>query len=256
MSAEFLELFQENSDEILEESLPLVDTKGLSYSALLDICSNYHIKAITHLLLNYDIHKFKISLFKSGRTFLAGLKHIDHSKIATSKASPLFDAIACDDISGAVGISRQLGKTWNKYIEYKEDYLYVMFIMSKFGLVKESFEFEEFFDEYNTLLEGASDLRLDVLSAIYTHDQELFDHAILEYLNDYKSKIVLLTDNESISLELAATDGHICVAGILLLKLAEKEKINLDMEYPLIPFSSRKSVQINFDSLNWKNPSE
>jgi hypothetical protein len=235
MSSEFMEAYRDEMKESLEAAIDDLDSPSATFSALCDASEAYRVVAIYDLLLDANAAGFHANLCKSSQLFRSGLDRIDATSVIVSRAKALFDAIACGDRALATNLARLLPSVWHTGREYEEDFLYVRFIVDHFLLSSSREHDEATVARMEAVLEGATDVRLDLCRAFLDRDQEAFGSAFTEFLDDYAQQSTHLVQRGRLMDELACSLPHVCVEGLALLRFAEDCSFEVEQEYPLIP---------------------
>jgi hypothetical protein len=251
MSSEFLWVHRDNAEEILDEAMPLMLGKKLSYDQLVAICENYRIKGIAQLLLDVEPARLHRALHDSAQAFLFGLAGVPADQIIVSAAAPLFDAVACLALPLARQIAAALPLKWQSDVEYEEDFLQVSFLCRHFLLDQPV--------EAGRDLERLAELAPDepmvrVCQALVARDGEAFATAFADFLAAYQKRQQTYLDAERLAPEAAATLPFFCTEGLALLRFAESLGLPLESEYPTIPAIARGDWSASFDARAWQRP--
>jgi hypothetical protein len=252
MSSDLLPTYIDNSDLRLALLLPDVLTPGISLDDMLDYCRLYRIKGIAALFLGDPPDTLLSELSKSGRAFLHFLRTTPDTEKATSQALPFFDAVAATDAGCAREIAQASRPTWNAELEYEEDFLYVWFLMRHFFLDGSHAESAALLERWNIVLDGSSDVRLDVCAAFLENDASAFHAALSALLGREDAANRARAAKDGLPPELAATEASLSVEGLALLRLADAKGFQTGSDYVLVPSAGRERAQIDFEPDAWR----
>lgn len=253
MTSEYLPVFVQNALEENEELLPTIRGGKLRQQDILSFCQNFRIAGTGGLLLGAKPESFRWNLHQSGRAYVHFLKGTAPEATLTSKALPFFDAIAAGDFEGAEEIARHSRRTWAQGEEYEEDFLFVDFCMQHFFLGTPPQACERLLARYETALQGTEDFRLDVCKALLVADSQAFREALGRFLTARSDNFDVLERNESAAPELLATERHLSIEGLALVRLAERKGMETDEDYANIPSIARLGGTLNFKADSWKS---
>lgn len=252
MSSKFLQVFVSNARFDNTELLKAI-AGGPTPAQVLDFCQNYRIWGIGLFLLYGETEKLHLCLYKSGRAWLSFLENAREEQLVTSRSAPFFDALAALDVEGAHEIARRSRHSWCQGMEYKEDFLYMHFLMSHFFLGASREQGLELLREYEEALQGSEDLRLDLCRAFLDGSSESFDASLSQYLTAQRQRHDRLLQREKISREWWATAGQVSVEGLGLLTLAEQTGFSLRREYPGVPSLARARSKPSHPADSWRD---
>jgi len=219
---------------------------------ILALCHDYRLRGICRLFLDGVPEQFHRDLQRSGRAFLHFLRSANDAQKITSKADPFFDALACNDLGGAAEIARLSRHSWNAEEEYEDDFLYVLFLMKLFFLDAKDDELDLLLKRYVEVLEGGTDIRLDVCKALGEKNEEEFNGALHGLLTERDDKVRERVFKETILEEEAVTVGRLSVEGLALLKLAEIRGLRTAEDYPMAPAIARRGFPGDVDAEGWR----
>lgn len=251
MSTHYLPIFQSNALSELDELIPMVINKQADFQTIFNCCKQYRLYGIASLFLSCDVPKFIMALHKSGQVYSVFLRQANDAEKITSKAGPFFDAIASGDSATAKEITINARKTWHKDVEYKDDFLYIFFLMKLFYLGYAENECESILKVYESML-VEDDPRLEYCQGLLHKDSEKCNESLRDILTNYESHYNELIRSESSLPEETATEGKLCVEGLALIKLAEIRGMSLDSDYLYIPSTARLRSDVIFHDDDWK----
>jgi hypothetical protein len=224
----------------VEETLPDMLTGQPTLRDALYVAGMYERLAIGFLLINGMPELFFSYLFRAGRSFAHFLSVSGDDSKATAKARmPLFDAIACNDLPGALLISQRSRRTWNPDKEYEDDFLYVEFVMQKFFLAAGRPALAALLDRYEVVLEGAADFRLDACRAFLDGDPPRLERAIAALIDETEARLEKQRKAARLEPDEAATTAKVSIELLAWLRLAQESGFALAADYPLAPAFAR-----------------
>jgi hypothetical protein len=245
-----LPVHQQNAMLELIERLPDLETIP-SFEMVVEFCHYYRIKGIASLFVDYATRDFLQDLDRSARAFLHYLETRGSDEQLASRSSPLFDAIACNDLECAAEIARFSTNRFRPDVEYEEDFLYFRFVCS--DLLESAHEEKaHLVERYMELAEGRVDGRLALCLALQAQEARAFDEALELLIDEHKTRYAELRDSQGVAEEELLTEGHLCVEGLAWVRLAERRGIETRREYPLIPSAARKEVSAQFAPDSWR----
>lgn len=224
----------------LEETLPQFIEGSLDSADSLHFCALYRRFAICRLLFSGVPDEFYGELFKSGRAYLHYIQRAGSDSVVTGKAAPFFDAVACDDMSGAADIARNVDSSWSEGEEYEEDFLYVRFLMEKFCLATEQGILEARLARYEEVLDGQPDPRLDLCKGILAADGAAFEQALLALLSDEQARMERLVAEEKLDPDDSSTIARVSIEGLALVRLGQQVGLEAPSACPLVPEVARR----------------
>jgi hypothetical protein len=254
MYSQYLPVIMSNAVLDAAEMLPKVINGDVTLREMLSFCQHYRIKGICLLFLEGTPETLYMELHNSAHAFLYFLKNKDDADKATSMAAPFFDALAANDLQCAREIAQNSRQTWNNEEEYEDDFLYVFFLMKHFFLNGQNFECKALLDRFESVLEGASDVKFDLCRAFLDNEETAFEEALVRFLEQWGERYKWLISRDAIPQEVAATEANLNVEGLALLRLAETKGFETQENYLFIPSVARKDVSIVFEPNSWKNP--
>jgi hypothetical protein len=250
--SEFLDTHRATAEDLLDEALPFLLTGKLRYDGLLRFCESYRIKGIVHVLLDGRPDRLHVNLHNSGRSFRHGLFSLPSAQIVVSRALPLFDATASNDVACASAIARALPTGWKRDVEYEDDYLYFS-LFGKWVLSAPPAEREDLLERLAALADEA-DPRLAAMRALSKGDADSFDTAVDAVSTMYQQRLRQFAGGGKISDEAADTLPFFCAEGLALIRLAEREGLSLRPEHMLVPSMVRPDFSSSYGENDWRLP--
>ena len=252
MSSFHLPAIHSNAEYNIENALDLFDRGLLPLDKMGFLSINYRVRGICDFLQESDRNSFQLNLQKSAASHLYFLQHANTADKITGRGGPFFDAIACNDLLLAKEIARFSRKDWNRDYEYEDDFLYVMFLMGKYCL--------DWTQEIqSTVLENFADIvgndenpRLRICRALMLADSIEFNVALSAMVHDRDNTMSKAKREQYIFEEEWATEGHVFIEGLALLRFADFEKILVQENYKYLPSSALLTEELQFDSEIWK----
>lgn len=254
MSTEFLPLFTKNAVLENEELVPDLLAGRLDHGEALTFCANFRIAGIADLFLTADPDGLQRFLAASGRAYGHQLTKLDPARKRTSRALPLFDALAAGDLDGAAAIARAATHTWVPDDEYEEDFLFLEWVMQRHLLDAPKASTDALLVRWEACLQGADDPRLDVCRALEAMDADAFDSALDGYLRERQALYAERADNDSIAPEVTHTEGAFSVEGAALLRIADRLKLPTARDYPTVPSMAREPLPAGLSPDAWRTP--
>lgn len=251
MSSRFLPVYASNALGENEELLPAVIARSCTLDEVITFCRNYRITGIAGLLVTGSPEELWQRLSQSARAFahwLAGTP--DESKLG-SVGLPYFDALAAGDELAAKEVALRQRHSWARGEEYEEDFLLMEFLTRK-GMNSPPSELQRLLERWRIVLDGASDARLDVCSALVQSDGPGFSAALAQYLDERAEDF--LAQGEGLSAERLATEGNLSVEGLGFLRLAGASGLRAAEAWIHVPEVARVTGPREYNPEAWKFP--
>lgn len=217
-----------------------------------EICDKLRAMAIIVLLAKGNTDKFYHNLMRSGMARIEYLERLSNLGIlndyhqASGRYSPLVDTIASGDFMLARRLVTKSLKQWQRGNEYEDDYCYAQILHR---LVQEEVPQDEvarFIVQLEQFQGEESSARLDVCRALIGKQQQKFESAFEMFLDEYELEIKNdMERNQMESPEIVA-QRQVCVEGLAILRLAEKQGLLTDSEYRYCPSLARIPMQTPF----------
>ena len=233
MGSHFLDVYEENSGELIDEYFDYFKNKQFTNNQLLDMCTHYQIKALACWLRKCDINKTTDTLRKCSATYLWGLTRIS-DEVRLSMIDPFYVSLASNDKENTEKILNiLLTIDWRNRVEYREDYLEQKALLLCYK--NDPDLLKSILDEYDIVSECKTSALIEIVKALSTGNQDTFDVSIERYLLEYHNYMNMMYDKGHISDEIHYTLGKICIKGAALLKLAKRYGLMVETEYHMIP---------------------
>jgi hypothetical protein len=236
-----LPLVEKASRMGVEAMLPDVLAGHSTQRQIEEFCNYLRTIGICRLFTRGDSEDFLSHLCNSGRAFLHFLESVAPSVPRTSRAVPLFDAVACDDFDTARRIAAAAPTERDSEVEYEDDFLYMRFVLE---LVADSSEGAATLARYTEVLDGAIDGRLDVCRALFERDEAAFNSALADYMEFVDARYARRLGSGDLGGDDAVTTRRICVEGLALARLAERAGLATESEYTLVPAMARVTDEV------------
>jgi hypothetical protein len=222
--------------EMNAELFPLLLTPGRpKRSMLLAACSECRVAGIGRMFLEANPDPFHFRLHQSARLYATCIPRIPASDRPTSNASPFFDAVAAVDEVAAAAIARGSAHSLLPDLEYEEEFWFVEVLMQRFFLGKSAADCAPMLERYEECLNGTRDARLPVVRALVDPASENFDDVFVDYAADRANFVEERAALTSVTGAYRATELHLSVEGVALVRLAQRAGIETRSEYQHVP---------------------
>jgi len=225
----------------LNPDYPIEELGSLS----LELSASFRALAIIFLLIRGDSKLFYQNLIRSGETretYLQRLKHQgidqDHHQ-ASGRYDPLLDAVAAGDFALARHIANISLTEWHPGHEYEDDYCYAQ-ILHRFvaeQLPKE--EIPPLLSRFEAYVEGNPSARLALCWALAQQNQDSFDEAFNDLLNEQEDRIAAAKARGQMDDPIIVSQRLVFVEGLAILRLAEMRVLKTQNEYRYCPSLAR-----------------
>ena len=206
--------------------------------------------AICHLLEAGDVGKFRDDLARSAfarRYFLSRSEqqgNTDDRRLALSRTEAFFDALAAGHGLLAREIARLSGQTWRPEWEYREDFLYFLFLHQV--VIEPSWlggpESLAILDELEKMAEGSDRLRAAVLRALAARTADAFSTALAALITEQRAKTDARKERlaePDIPTFLLWPRSFISIEGLALIAIARALRMEVAGDIPLTPAVAR-----------------
>ncbi|WP_373691575.1 Imm49 family immunity protein [Hyalangium versicolor] len=218
------------------------------------MCRSFRRRGICEVLLHGTPERLHHFLAMSGHAYLYSLSQGNEETLLTSRAPPLLDALACGDQDTARAIALHNSKPLDPRREYEEDFLFMQCLV---GMVTSS----PVGDEERAprarpvvLARQPQDARSEVVESLHYRNAEQFNTALTQLLDEEHARWLRLQEKGRGLEEDAATEMHVCVEGLALLRLAEQRGLHVLTEYLAVPSLVRVKVPNLPGPEAWKDP--
>lgn len=241
MYGEFLPVFVENAKGDADDLWQDLQNTSPDWRSVLELCRHHRIVGIGAFLLGARCAQLFDGLYRSGRTYGHFLAVLGSDSAVLSRGTPFFDAIACGDTDSVSHIVERSPRQWKPDLEYEEDFLYVDFVMKHFFREEVAGECEAVLGRFEEVLEGAHTPRFAVCQAFFSGDSELFEQGFTQLLAEDADRDAGLLQKGVVEPEVAATEVHVHIEGLAVLRLAARRGFATRREYPRVPSLARLS---------------
>ena len=207
-----------------------------------------------------------LAQMQSAGAYLFGLRLLRDEDKVTSRAGAFWDAIGGEYWTAASEIVSDSRMTPNPTWELEDDFLYVAFLMTRYFLAPGSDDAgraaehvrtqEEMLKRWKTVLDGGPDPRLDLCGALLRGESEEFWAALLQTAETRESDLRSKVAQGSLSDEDAAWFMPFWGEGLALLRLAERDHLNVNEGCPMVPEIARAKNGRSFDPQAWTRADE
>ncbi|WP_437541484.1 Imm49 family immunity protein [Sorangium sp. So ce367] len=252
ISSIHLPVFRSNAAFDAQDLLPRLSQRRVAAKDALAFSRACRVQGIAGLFQDGVPEPLHRELCRSGRAMLHALGRMDDTEKATGGLFPFFDAIAACDFDCARGIAGLARANWNQDEEYEDDFLYVHGLMKHFFLGADPAERDALAARWEAVLGGTSDVRLDVSRALWKRSAGDFEGALVRLLGDEKARIGRLRRADALAPEIEATEGHLSVEGIALVRLARWVGMKTGSNYWGVPSIALKESRPVFSGDAWQ----
>ncbi len=188
---------------------------------------------------------FLHNLMRSARMRLTYLERMQQAGIsndffqASGHYQPVLAGIAAEDyvtVAALYSLSAndlQLG-------EYEDDRCYAQILFRLAALAPcPVADYQVFVDEYLDVIDGMECPRLDVVRSIIAGDQDEFDTAFSDFLDEFEDNVDKAVERAQHETPLVLAERAVCIEGLAMLRLADKHGLATEREYPYCPSLAR-----------------
>lgn len=254
--SEFLPVFVSNALGENRELVPLVSSGRASPERVLSFCRSYRIAAIGALFLGSAPDEFRLLLSKSARAFAHWLAQTGSAPPVLSRTLPLFDAIVAGDDEAARQIAARVRRDWAKGEEYEEDFLFVEYLLGRFIRDAPEADRKAWLDRWDVVLAGDEDPRLGACRALEAGDADAFGTAMDLLATERADHYRNLADKGLLEPEQGATERHLSVEILALLRLGDGLGLGTEPDYPGAPSLGRDRAPLVFPPDAWRRPGD
>lgn len=248
---------EERAQQLLDYTAFLAQT-ALERGAVADtgdlynnLAAHYRALGIEALLLAANRDAFFHALIQSGITRRYYLEQcqtegcLDDSGRRASAVAPFLDAVAADQLSLARRIGQLSATAWMREDEYEDDFAYARFLYAIIDVPQgqSAAECVAILQQYADALQGQSDPRFDVCTALSNTDPEGFADAFDELIAATEQPLPSPEEGDADAMIegdlLFEPNRQVFVEGLALLRIADLRGIPTRPEYPRCPVSAR-----------------
>ena len=251
MGSVYLADYVDNATFCIERGVPRLADGTAHWREVQELCTWYRQRGVCSLLLSGSTSDFYVNMMQSAAAFLHVLAVGPEKDKITSQVKPFFDALC----GGYLDAARQIGhlsrKTWNSSMEYEEDFLYALFLMTLLCDPNGS-EAAALLERMETAAQGTERTRIEVCHALVERRHEDFEEALSATLSARVDLVEAMIQRGTLSDELAAWLRHFASEGFALVRIAESLGLPLDGHYLHIPAAVRTPSPYPFDPASWR----
>jgi hypothetical protein len=229
------------SGNFLAPECPL-DDAGRFYE---DYCDSARAHAILRIVVDADAEGFFSDLIDGAykrRHYLARCAKAGFRDVfaACSRGPSFFDAVAADAFDLATEIGTLSPDDVVAGEEYEEDFCYLRFLHAFVrGGNAAGPELDALLSRFELALDGGWSSRLDVCRALRAGDGDAFTLAFESLLLDRQNEVRAMAPRAEEEVVMAL-DSQIFVEGLALLRLADREGLPTERQYPGCPAIARR----------------
>lgn len=252
MSGLFLSVAIRNAEFMLPRGLRMLAQGPVArIDDVHQVCTYYRQLGVATLFQTGDADRHHVAAMQSASLYLFELLRQPDAAKVTSFAKPLFDAIGAGYWEAARWIAEASRPTWNPEREYEDDFLYVWFLCKHALLDAPREETEGLLERYETVLEGAVDVRLDLCRALLDADEVTFDAELRALLERRREEVEALAERGALGNDAATWIRHFALEGLALLAIAERQGLKTGSRYLHCPDVARRPSPFVFDLNAW-----
>ncbi len=240
-----LDLLLENLDFELEEHLGRIllglEERRVDGQAVLDLCLHHRRTAIALLLSALDVEGFRQNLYQSGRAYAFLLRmarqgfEVEPYYLCRSRAEPLWDALAADDLETARELASLAPTQWRKELEDESDHRYFDFILTLLQNPQDTTPLDDRLGAFERALAGSDSARFELCTALFQRDERRFASALLVVLDEHHQHYSELAHTDSVAPEDAQTQTFVSIEGVALVKLARSLELHPRRQLRFVP---------------------
>jgi hypothetical protein len=201
--------------------------------------------AIIALLTKGDSDTFFHNLIRSARSRIAYLQRLtddgittDHH-LASGRVDAFLNAVAAADFGSARHIVALSPGGWMQGHEYEDDFCYAQIVHGLITVPTDMARLESLFERFERVLDGQTDVRLDVTRAIAHRDQTAFDETFEALLALRTRHIEAEKARNRIEEPTMIAERQVYIEGLALLQIATRLKFATQAEYIYCPSAAR-----------------
>jgi hypothetical protein len=217
-----------------------------------DVSRKFRALGIMLLLSEGSGDLFLHHQIRSGRARIAYLKRAHQEGktadffMASGRYQPLLSAVAAQDWPLATEIAA-LSATQMLPGEYEDDHCVGRIVGLLIGdPPAPPGSLQPFLDRFEAYLEGASDARFDVLSAIVHRDQAAFDVAFPDLQAAFAARVQKDIERKQLEEPVTLALRDVDVDGLAFLQLAEHRGLTTESDYDFCPSTARGPLVVAF----------
>jgi len=251
MGSVYLTDYVDNATFSIERSVPRLASGSASWREVQELCTWYRQRGVCSLLLSGIARDFYLNMMQSAAAFLHFLATCANEQKITSQAKPFFDALCGGYLDAGRQIAALSCTTWDRGMEYEEDFLYALFLMT---LVRdpESGEAAGLLERMAIAAQGTERTRIATCRALLERRTDDFQDALSATLSARVDLVESMIRRGALSDELAAWMRHFASEGFALVRVAESLGLRLHGQYLHVPVTVRGLSPYPFDPAAWR----
>ena len=218
----------------------------------LDVSTKFRALAILTLLVKGESDFFYHNLIRSGKSreaYLLRLRRVgitgDHHQ-ASGRYEPLLDSIAAGDQELSRLIVSLSLSDFQQGHEYMDDYCYAQVLHRLVQDVPPMRDIAVLVSQFEAYQEGDSSPRLGVCRALAQSNQDGFEQAFDELLNEREAQIAADQERGELEEPHVIAQRRVFVEGLAILRLAELRGLKTEPEYRYCPSLARIPMKAPF----------
>ena len=242
-----LRIHRENAVYELKE-LEAQYTDSLSDKQLLKCYKQYierlHFVAYIGILADTDYHEYEKNLLRSSENWshLLTVKNQDKQTIPSSFLLPVFGLLALGHFDKALELVEQ-SSTQRVQPEYADEFhyaqlIYLLVLNSQKPVTADMLQLA--INNFKASLGDMDPTRAIVCQSIVEKDQALFHESIANLNDAFLQEMEQKSKSSASSTLLVETTSHFWLEGIALIKLAKQYELEVNFDYPAIPYLVHK----------------
>lgn len=241
MGIKQLEFTNANLGELIDIRLEALRKGPVHPKHVLDVARCYRRLGCGMLLANYDATGFFFCLHLAADAYLQLLERkslwpdLDPYYLARARAEPLLDALALGGVDLVRRIDERMPRTWLKGMEYEEDFWFFTLLPRLLLPETRQDDLEDGLDRMAQALEGIEFPRYDVLKALVHADARGFEQALLALSDAWRAEGERERKGGLGNPLALATEAHVFIEGLALVRVARARGLDTCSQYPLIP---------------------
>lgn len=242
-----------NATAALEEMIPgLVAGRWRSAREIHALCAYFRMRGVCRMLAEGTVDGLHLNQMQDAGAYLHWLVQAQEAEKVTSLAQPFFAAIAAGYWQAAEQIATHSRMSHNPRFEHEDDFLYVFFVMQRYLRAASDAEQRRSLTDYERVLEGRRDLKLELCRALCDHAQDDFEDAFVELLKQRQRTLDVLCAEGKLTDEHLEWARPFATEGLALLRLGEREGFTLSGYYPTIPEMTRAGAAYSWSPSAWR----
>lgn len=220
---------------VLEQSLPHLRAGRFDDDHVLGACRQWRRRGIGRFLMSARPSELWADLARSSSALAAHLTATGGRNVAASKCEPWFDAVVIGDWAGADVIARGASTVLLPDLEYEEDYLHVKLLQALTAGRQGKAALERMLVRQRELAVEGPAARTEVGQALVDADAGALSDALERLLGERALRYAEARAAEVVTEEEWATEAHVCIEGLAIVRLAERLGLQVEPGLQFIP---------------------